>query len=300
MQPLNYHHLRYFWVVAREGSVARASRVLELAQPTISGQIRALEESVGEQLFHRTGRNLVLTEIGTIVYRYAEEIFGLGRELQETLRGRPAGGPVRFVVGVVDQLPKLVVRRLLEPAFGLESPVRVIVRDGAPDRLLAELAIHALDLVLTDSPVPPTVRVRAFTHPLGECGVTVFGVPELAAQYSRGFPDSLNGAPFILPTEGSALRRSFEHWSNERGVRARVVAEADDSALMMTLGAGGIGLFAAPTVVESEVERQHGVRTVGRIADARERFYAVSGDRKLKHPAVVAICERARTEVFGS
>jgi LysR family transcriptional activator of nhaA len=296
---LNYHHLLYFWVVAREGSVARAARELGLAQPTVSGQIRALELSLGEKLFLRTGRNLVLTDVGTVVCRYAEEIFGLGRELQETLKGRPAGGPVRFVVGVADQLPKLVVRRLLEPAFNLAEPVRVIVRDGPPDRLLADLAIHALDLVLTDAPVPPTIRVRAFNHPLGECGATIFGAPKLAAAYQKDFPRSLDGAPFILPTEGSTLRRSIEQWCIEQNIRPRVVAEADDSALLMTLGEAGIGLFAAPSVVEQEVTRQHGARVLGRIERIRERFYALSIDRKLKHPAVVAICDRARAEVFA-
>ena len=299
MPSLNYHHLLYFWAVAREGSVARAARELELAQPTVSGQIRALEIALGEKLFLRTGRNLVLTDVGTVVYRYAEEIFGLGRELQETLKGRPAGGPVRFVVGVADQLPKLVVRRLLEPAFQLAEPVRVIVRDGPPDRLLADLAIHTLDLVLTDAPVPPTIRVRAFNHSLGECSVTIFGTPKLAASHQRDFPGSLEGAPFIFPTEGSTLRRSFEQWCIEHSIRPRVVAEADDSALLMTLGEAGIGLFAAPSVVENEVSRQHGVRILGRIEKIRERFYALSIDRKLKHPAVVAICDRARAEVFA-
>lgn len=299
MPSLNYHHLLYFWVVAREGSVARAARELGLAQPTVSGQIRALETALGEKLFLRTGRNLVLTDVGTVVCRYAEEIFGLGRELQETLKGRPAGGPVRFVVGVADQLPKLVVRRLLEPAFSLAEPVRVIVRDGPPDRLLADLAIHALDLVLTDAPVPPTIRVRAFNHALGECGATIFGTPKLAAAHQKDFPGSLDGAPFILPTEGSTLRRSIEQWCIEQGIRPRIVAEADDSALLMTLGEAGIGLFAAPSVVEQEVARQHGARVLGRIDKIRERFYALSIDRKLKHPAVVAICDRARAEVFA-
>jgi LysR family transcriptional regulator, transcriptional activator of nhaA len=299
MLGLNYHHLRYFWVVAREGSVARASRAMEVAQPTISGQIRALEVTLNEKLFQRAGRNLVLTEVGTVVYRYAEEIFGLGRELQETLKGHPAGGPMRFVVGVADQLPKLVVRRLLEPAYSLSTPVRVIVRDGPPDRLLADLAIHSLDLVLTDAPVSPTIRVRAFNHPLGECSVTVFGVPRLVSLYQKNFPKSIDGAPFILPSEGSALRRSFEQWCSEQTIHPRIVTEADDSAMIHTLGAAGIGLFAAPSVVEDEVSQQFGVKAIGRIDKVRERFYALSIDRKLKHPAVVAICDAARQDVFG-
>ena len=294
---MNYHHLLYFWVVAREGSVAKAARELKLAQPTVSGQIKALEAAIGQRLFQRSGRNLVLTEVGTVTYRYAEEIFGLGRELQETLKGRPAGGPVRFVVGVADQLPKLVVRRLLEPAFHLSEPVRVIVRDGPPDRLVADLAIHALDLVLTDAPIAPTIRVRAFSHPLGECSVSVFAVPRLASAYQKNFPRSLDGAPIILPTEGSTLRRSFEQWCVEHSIRPRIIAEADDSALLMTLGEAGLGVFVAPSVVEDEVVRQHGVRVLGRLDRVRERFYALSIDRKLRHPAVVAICDRAREEL---
>jgi LysR family transcriptional activator of nhaA len=298
MPGFNYHHLLYFWVVAREGSVARAARELGLAQPTISGQIRVLEDALGQKLFHRTGRNLVLTDVGTIAYRYAEEIFGLGRELQETLRGRPTGGPVRFVVGVADALPKLVVRRLLAPAFAMNEPVRVIVRDGPPDRLVAELAIHALDLVLTDAPMSPTIRVRAFNHPLGECGVTVFGVPQLASQYTEGFPRSLEGAPFILPTEGSALRRSLDQWFVEEGIQPRIVAEADDAALQKTLGEGGLGLFASASVVDEEVRRQYGAVALGPLDTVRERFFAVSMDRKLRHPAVVAISEKAKSELF--
>ncbi len=294
MPSLNYHHLLYFWTVAKEGSIARASRELGLAQPTISGQIRALEQSLGQRLFQRSGRNLVLTEIGTVVYRYAEEIFGLGRELQETLNGRPSGGPMRFVVGVADQLPKLVVRRLLAPAFAMADAPRVVVRDGSTERLMAELSIHALDLVLTDTPIAPTIKVRAFNHPLGECAVTIFGTPALAAEARAAFPRSLGGLPFIAPTEGSAMRRALEHWFVDHGVRPRFVAEVDDSGLMKTMGEAGYGLFAAPAVVSAEIVEQYGVEEVATLDKVKERFYALSVDRKLKHPAVVAICEAAR------
>jgi LysR family transcriptional activator of nhaA len=294
MPSLNYHHLLYFWTVAKEGSIAKASRELDLAQPTISGQIRSLEESLGQRLFQRSGRNLVLTEIGTVAYRYAEEIFGLGRELQETLDGRPSGGPMRLVVGVADQLPKLVVRRLLAPAFAMADAPRIVVRDGATERLMAELSIHALDVVLTDTPIAPTIKVRAFNHPLGECSVTIFGTPKLARQARREFPQSLNQLPFIAPTEGSAMRRALEHWFLEESVRPRFVAEVEDSALMKTLGQAGYGLFAAPTVVADEIVRQFNVEIVATLDKVKERFYALSVERKLKHPAVVAICEGAR------
>jgi len=189
------------------------------------------------------------------------------------------------------------VRRLLEPAFHLSEPVRVIVRDGPPERLVADLAIHALDLVLTDAPIAPTIRVRAFSHSLGECSVSVFAVPRLVQAHQKHFPRSLDGAPIILPTEGSTLRRNFEQWCVEHSIRPRIVAEADDSALLMTLGEAGLGVFIAPSVVEDEVVRQHGVRLLGRLDRVRERFYALSIDRKLRHPAVVAICDNARAEL---
>jgi LysR family transcriptional activator of nhaA len=294
MPSLNYHHLLYFWTVAKEGSIAKASRELSLAQPTISGQIRSLEDSLGQRLFQRSGRNLVLTEIGTVAYRYAEEIFGLGRELQETLDGRPSGGPMRLVVGVADQLPKLVVRRLLAPAFAMADAPRIVVRDGSTERLMAELSIHALDLVLTDTPIAPTIKVRAFNHPLGECSVTIFGTRDLAKTARAQFPKSLTSMPFIAPTEGSAMRRALEHWFLEQSIRPRFVAEVDDSALMKTLGQAGYGLFAAPSVVADEIVRQFDVEEVGTLERVKERFYALSVERKLKHPAVVAICEGAR------
>jgi LysR family transcriptional regulator, transcriptional activator of nhaA len=299
MPSLNYHHLLYFWTVAKEGSIAKASKELGLAQPTISGQIRMLEQALGQRLFQRSGRNLVLTEIGTVTFRYAEEIFGLGRELEETLAGRPSGGPLRVVIGVADQLPKLVVRRMLAPAFRMPDAVRVVVREGSVEELMADLSIHALDLVISDTPIAPTVKVRAFTHPLGECSVTLFGTAALAADTRRAFPGSLSGVPFIAPAEGSAMRRALEQWFVEQGVRPRFVAEVDDSGLVKTFGEAGYGVFAAPSVVADEVKAKYGVEEIATLDSVRERFYALSVDRKLKHPAVVAICDAARQEVFA-
>ena len=299
MAWLNYHHLLYFWTVAREGSITRAGAVLHLTQPAISAQLRTLERALGEKLFERRGRQLALTDTGRLVYRYAEEIFSIGRELQETLAGRPTGRPPRLVVGVVDSMPKLMIYRLLEHAVRGAEPVRLVMREGTPERLIADLAIHAVDVVLSDAPVPATVRVKAFSHLLGECGVSIFGTPTLIEARRRRFPVSLDGAPFLLPMEGTTLRRSLDDWFAELSVRPNVVAEIEDSAVLKVFGQAGVGLFAAPTAVEREVRRQYGVRVVGRVEAIRERFYAISVERRIRHPAVLAITSSARRELFA-
>ena len=299
MAWLNYHHLLYFWTVAREGSVTRACELLHLTQPAVSAQIRTLEKSLGQRLFERRGRTLVLTETGRVVYRYAEEIFTLGRELQETLAGQPAGRPARVVVGVVDAMPKLLAFRLLEPVVHAESPMRMVLREGPLERLLAELAVHSIDVVLSDAPVPSTVRIKAFSHLLGESGVTIFAAPDLAAPHRRRFPASLDGAPFLFPLEGTTLRRSLDDRFAELGVRPALVAEIEDSALLQVFGQAGVGLFAAPTAVEQEVRRQYGVRVVGRFETIREHFYAISAERRIRHPAVQLISSSAREGVFA-
>jgi LysR family transcriptional activator of nhaA len=298
MEWLNYHHLLYFWTVAREGSIVRAGEQLRLTQPTISGQVKALEDALGERLFDRQGRRLVLTEMGRVVYRYADEIFALGRELLDTINDRPTGRPYRLVVGVANNLPKMLVYRLLAPALSLPEGVRVICRDDYTDRLLAALSLHEVDVVLTDAPMGPGVSVRAFNHLLGECGVTFLGTPDLAARARRRFPASLDGMPVLLPTEGLNSRRSLDEWFGAHGVRPQVVAEFDDSAVLKAFGHAGAGIFPVPTVVEDDVRRQYGVRVVGRADDVRERFYAISVEKRLKHPAVVAMTQRARTDVF--
>lgn len=299
MAWLNYHHLRYFWTVARLGSIARATEELHLTQPAISAQLRTLERALGERLFARSGRNLVLTDVGRLVYRYADEIFTLGRELQQTLAGHPGGQLVRFTVGVADAMPKLLAYKLLEPALNGRSPTRLILREDTPERLLADLAVHVVDLVLSDAPVAPTVKVRAFSHLLGECGVTVFGTPRLAAAHRRRFPGSLDGAPFLLPTENTVLRRSLDQWFEAEDIRPKVVAEIEDSAVLKVFGQNGAGLMVAPSVVDAEVRRQYGVRVVGRIDAIRERFYAISVERRITHPAVLEITRAARRDLFG-
>ncbi|MDX2015965.1 MAG: LysR family transcriptional regulator [Myxococcaceae bacterium] len=299
LDEVNFHHLLCFSVVAREGSVSRGAEVLGLAQPTVSGKLRALEEDLGERLFRRRGRGVELTETGHLVRRYAEDIYALGEELMDAVHGRPSSGPVRFAVGVSDSLPKLTTWKLLEPAFAGPVPLRPVVRVGKTDQLLTDLSTHALDLVLADQPIAPGGTVRAFNHLLGETGVTVFAIESLADRFRRGFPRSLDGAPFVLPTTNTALRRSIDSWFDSRGFRPIITAEVEDLALLQLLGSKGIGLFAAPSVVEHSIRQQYQVRVVGRLEDVRERFYAISIDKKLKHPAVVALSQAARTRLFA-
>jgi LysR family transcriptional regulator, transcriptional activator of nhaA len=299
MDRLNYHHLLYFWTVAREGTVARAAKKLRLAQPTISGQIHTLEGALGERLFERAGRGLRLTEMGQVVLGYADEIFALGRELAENVKGQPTGRPLQLAVGVADGMPKLVAYRLIEPALALPQPVRLMVHEQSTERLLAALALHELDVVLTDRVAPPGLNVRAFNHLLGDCGVTLFASREIALRCRRRFPRSLDGVPFLLPSETSTLRRVLEQWFEKQKIRPRIVGEFADSALIKVFGQAGKGVFAAPSIIESSVRRQYGVMIVGRLDGARERFYAVSAERRLKHPAVIAITESARRELFS-
>jgi LysR family transcriptional activator of nhaA len=298
MDWLNYHHLYYFWVVAKEGSIARATRVLRLAQPTISAQLRTLEQSLGERLFERKGRGLVLTEAGKTAFRYADGIFGLGQELVDALKGGPRGAPRRLEVGVADVVPKLIAYRLLEPALRMKEPTRLVCREDKPERLLAALAMHELDVVLSDAPPSPVARVKAYGHLLGECGVTIFGAPALAARTRKGFPKSLEGAPFLMPTDNTTLRRDLDLWLEKRSLRPRVVAEFEDAALMGVFGQAGVGLLALPSAVEGEAKRQYDVQVVGRLPEVRARFYAISVERRLKHPAVVALTTAARNDLF--
>lgn len=299
MEWLNYHHLLYFWTVAREGTIARASETLRLAQPTISGQIRMLEEAFGEKLFQRSGRNLVLTDVGRMVYGYADEIFSLGRELIDTLKDRPTGRPLRFQVGVADNVSKLIAYRLLQPAMTLAQPVHIVCREDTPERLLAQLATHDLDLVVADAPVAAAVKIKAYSHPLGDSPLSIVGTPALASKVRRGFPQSLHGAPLLLPTDHSTIRRHLDQWFEVRGIRPFVTGEFDDSALLKVFAQGGAGLCAVPTVIEGEVVKQYDVAVAGRLDDVRQRYYAVSVERRLKHPAVLAISEAAH-QFLGS
>jgi LysR family transcriptional activator of nhaA len=299
MQWLNYHHLLYFWTAVREGGIQAASRRLRLAHPTVSVQIKQLEESLGYQLFDRSHRKLELTEAGQLAYRYADEIFSLGNELVDALEGQPTGRPLRLSVGISDVMPKLVVRNLLDPALRLQVPVRLACSEDRFDRLLGGLATHSLDVVLSDTPCPPSSGVKAFNHLLGECGMTFFAHRKLAPKLRRTFPQSLTGAPMLMPAEGTSVGRAIRQWCESYELRPDVVAEFDDSALMKTFGQDGVGLFPVPSVVEAEVKQQYGVHVIGRTDEIRARFYAISSERRLKHQAVSAICEAARTQLFG-
>jgi LysR family transcriptional regulator, transcriptional activator of nhaA len=299
-ETLNYHHLLYFWVVAREGGLVPAGKVLRLSHPTLSAQIHALEDQLGEKLFSKVGRKLVLTDVGRVTLRYAEEMFGLGRELVEVVQGKSSGRLLRLDVGVLDVLPKLAIRRLLEPALRLPEPVRLVCHEGGFDRLLADLSEHALDIVVADSPVPSGASVRAHHHLLGECGVSFFAAPALARAYRSGFPGSLGAAPVLLPAESLSLRRSLNQWFDKHGIAPRIVAEFEDSALLEVFGAEGVGVFPAPAAVEKEVEARYGVACLGRADGVVERFYAISVERRLKNPAVLAILHAAHHHVFAS
>jgi len=298
MESLNYHHLRLFWAVAHEGNLTRASKKLHLAPQTVSTQIRDFEAALGEKLFQRAGRRMLLTDVGHVALRYADEIFSIGQEFREALRGQPTGRPLRLVVGVADVMPKLVAHRLIEPALLLEEPVRIVCREGTPEKLLADLAIHCLDVVLSDAPIPPGMNVRAYNHQLGRCGVTFMAQPDLARRLRKGFPRSLEGAPVLLPSEDTVLRRELDEWFDERGVRPVIAGEFEDSALLKVFGQAGAGFFAVPTVIEDEVARQYEVQAIGATEDVSERFYAISVERRIRHPAVMAICEAARSELF--
>ena len=301
MEWLNYHHLLYFWTVAKEGSVTRAAETLHLAQPTLSSQIKKLEKSVGHDLFERSGRSLALTETGQLVFRYADEIFGLGRELADVLHNRTDEDKSRFLVGVQGVLPKLVAYELLRPALECEeNDYQIVCFEGKLNELLGELAMHRLDVVIADRPLTPDNHVRAFNHLLGKCGVTVYGTSKLARKYKKNFPQSLNSAPMLLPTQNTSLRRQLEQWFDDNEIYPTIEHEFEDSAVLKVFGQEGHGLFMTPTAIEEDVCKQYSVKVVGRLPEIVERFYAISIEKRLKHPAVMKISEFARENLFGA
>ncbi|MBL9038217.1 MAG: transcriptional activator NhaR [Archangium sp.] len=299
MAWLNYHHLLYFWTVARRGTIAQASKELHLSQPTISTQLKMLEDSFGHQLFTRQGRKLVLTDMGRTVYKYADDIFRMGRELQEAVARGGAGQPVRFVVGVSDVVPKLVAQRLLQLVFEALPSLQLVCHEGSLEQLMTRLALHELDLVLSDAPAPSDVQAKVFTHALGDSGTSFFARGVQAQELKRNFPAALGHTPLLSFASGSTARRQLDHWLESKGVRPKVVAEFDDSALMNSFGANSLGAFAAPTAIEDEVSAQYGVQVVGRAPDLRQAFFAISVERKLRHPGVVAIAESAKKVIFA-
>lgn len=296
---LNLKHLRYFWAVASQGSIARAAEALFVTPQTISGQVHELERQVGSKLFRRDGRRLALTETGRLVYSYADEMFRLGLELQDVLAGRTPGSAITVKVGVAMVVPKLVAYRVLEPVFQMPEPVKLVCHEAPLVDLLADLSVHKLDVVLADVPVNPALNIRAYNHLLGESGISFFGVPDQAAALRPEFPASLNGAPTLMPSDGSSLRRTLEGWFERHAIEPRVVAEFEDRALMKAFGERGAGVFTSPTAVEQDVLSKYGVEVIGRTAEITERFYLISPERRIKHPAVTVITEAARTKVFG-
>ena len=297
---VNYKHLHYFWVVAKEGSIARASEKLHLTPQTISGQLSLLENHLGVSLFSRVGRNLELTETGRLVLSYADEIFSLGGELEELIHQLPANLPQILRVGVVDVVPKSIAHRILEPALKMPEPVRMLCRESSLDTLLAELAVHRLDLVLADRPVPSTVSARAFSHKLGQCGVSFFATEKLKKNLKGDFPQCLDRAPLLLPSSDNQLRSGIDQWLDKLRIYPRVIAEFDDSALMKVFGQEGAGVFIAPAAIEAEVETQYRAACIGRTEEVKENFYAISVERRVLHPVVSALMEVARESLFAN
>ncbi|KAA1259594.1 Transcriptional activator protein NhaR [Rubripirellula obstinata] len=295
---LNYHHLLYFWMVAKEGGITRAAELLHLSQPTLSTQIQKLEKSLGVKLFERKGRTMLLTDTGQTVFRYADEIFNLGRELTDAVRGRASDESLRLMVGIPDVLPKTMVYRLLKPVLEMEENIKLVCYEGKLNDLLSDLAMHRLDVVLANSRLTPDLNVRAFNHLLGQCDVTVLGTAEMAKKYRTKFPGSLNGAPMLLPTQNTTMRRALEQWFDDTDIRPETMHEFEDSALMKVFGQAGAGMLAVPTPLAEEIEKQYSLKTVGRIPEVTERFYAISVERRLKHPAVVTISETAKASLF--
>jgi LysR family transcriptional regulator, transcriptional activator of nhaA len=291
---INYKHLHYFWAVARQGGVARASEHLHLTPQTISGQISLLEDSLGVALFNKVGRNLELSEAGRQVLSYADEIFSLGGELEDTVRNLPSGRPLVFKVGIADVVPKTIAYRLLAPALQLQDTVRIICKENSLDSLLGELALHRIDMVLADSPIPPSLNIRGFSHSLGDCGSSFLANPDLARNLAGEFPQCLNGAPLLLPSDINQMQGRILRWLDSLHIHPKIVGEFDDSALMKAFGQAGSGIFISPSAIARENMAQYGVDLIGSTEDLREHFYAISVERKISHPAVAAITETAR------
>lgn len=294
MEFLNYHHLRYFWVAAKEGGLTRAAEKLRVSQPSICTQIQALERAVGDKLLRRTPRGLALTESGQKVFSFAEEIFSLGEDLVNTMKQHPTARPMRVNIGIADSLPKLLTYQMLKPIFHLPQAVHASCCEGKVPDLLAQLAAYRLDIVLSDEPATASLHLKTFNHLLGECGVSFCAEPTLAARLKRRFPTSLHEAPALLPGPNSALRRSLEKWFRERKIAPRVVAEFDDAALVKVAATDGLGFFALPSLVASEAVTRYRVRVIGHAPQCAQLFYAISAERRLTHPAVVAITARAQ------
>jgi LysR family transcriptional activator of nhaA len=298
--PINFRHLYYFWIAAQEGSITRAAERLGMAIQTVSTQIGLLEQSIGKSLLTQQGRRLVLTEAGRVALGYADQIFLLGEQLQDTLAEPEVGVTMRLTVGISDSLPKLIASRLLQAALQLPQRVKPMCYEDNFESLLGDLSVHKLDVVLTDRPVPSGTNLRVFSHLLGESEIMLFGVPELVKLYQPGFPESLKGAPLLLPTRNNAIRGRIDHWLEIHGIRPDIAGEFDDNALLNTFGRSGLGLFPAPSVLAQDAEAQLGALPVGILSRVKEQFYAISNERKIRHPAVEAILSAVHRGIFST
>lgn len=298
MKHLNYNHLQYFWTVAHEGSVVKAAKRLHITPQTISGQIRLLEEAIDQPLFNRVGRRLVLSEMGHVVLEYADEIFSIGAELGQIVREKITAGPLKLSVGIVNSIPKLITERIIAPALMDEDAVQIRCQEASLEQLLGELSIHKLDIVLSDQPMPQGLSLSAFNHRLGESGLAFFSRQSNARRYKNSFPQSLDGAPMLLPGPHSALRRRLDEWFDSNSIIPQIVGEIDDSALLKAFGEAGYGLFAGPSVIDEEICNMYGMTVIGRTDDITEQFFAISPERRVKHPSVVRIIEAARSKLF--
>jgi len=300
MEWLNYHHLFYFWMIVRAGTITAAAESLHLTRPTVAAQMRELEEAFGQKLFVKKGRSLALTDFGQQVFEYAEEIFTIGHELKEFIKTGQAGARKRFRVGLPDVVPKIIAFELLRPAFKMKERPRTVCYEGKLKNLLADLALHKLDLVISDAPMPSSVDVKAYTHKLGECGLSMLASASISQKYRKGFPQSLNNAPLLLPTDHTAVRRSLDTWMESLDIFPDIVAEFEDSALLKVFGQAGEGIFPVPSAIESIVIRQYGVRLVGRIPEVLDKFYAISAEKRVQHEATSVIVKQARSKLFDT
>lgn len=299
MASLNYKHLHYFWTVAKAGSISQASKRLHITPQTISGQLSLFETVIGEALFNRTGRRFELTERGKVVLAYADEIFSLGLALEEILRSNAKKLPLQFKVGVCDSVPKSIAYQLISPALKEHTTIQIICKEGNMSNLLSELAVHKLDIVIADSAMPPHLNVRAFNHLLGECGLAFFATAELAAKLmQKPFPKCLHGAPMLLPGADDAVRPPLMRWLNAQHIQPNIIGEFDDGALMKVFGEAGAGVFAAPASAANRIEQTQNVVNLGFTKEVTKKFYAISVERHLTHPAVVTISNAAKQALF--
>lgn len=295
MESLNYHHLQYFWRVVRAGGITQAAKELHVSSPAVSAQLKELQDFLGEPLFTRSGRRLVLTEMGRTVFDYADDIFSLGRELLDTVRNRPTGRPIRIDIGVADVLPKMIAQWLIEPALKLRENVRIVCREATSEQLITRLGTLELDVVLTDSPADPSRTVRAYNHFLGDSGIGFVAMGRVLKAIRGKFPQCLSGVPMLLPTDNTALRRDLDYWFERNSIQPQIVGEFEDYALLRAFGHSGNAIFPVPTVFVRQLRKQDKVAQIGSTDDVKLRFFAISAERKIRHPAVIAICESARS-----